>query len=351
MHLSRGSFLVCLLVGSALAQGLTITSPSTLLPGSPAVNYSFQFTATGGAPPYTWTWISGQLPSCCGLTLDPGGLLHGVPSQIPGNSSFQLKVTDNAGNTANQTFTMTIYPAAGSLQRTTVLSQVAAGGAWDTTIYLVNTSGNTANSARLFFHLSPSGQLWNLPLSTQQLGYNLTPAVNQLDFVMPPYSTVVLHTSASPSSPLQQGWADVLTTSSPTTGTVGAFAVFRQTYANGSSSVGTTGGPALFESSVALPFDNTSGNTTTMALVSLSTAQIYINANIFDQNGNSLGTQLLSPMTSMGQTAFALPTLLPQSANQRGVLVLSNITSPDPITGLGLQFSGSVFTSVPVVAP
>lgn len=49
--------------------------------------YSFQFTATGGIGPYTWTH-TGELPP--GLTLDSDGLLHGTPTHT---GAFTFVVT------------------------------------------------------------------------------------------------------------------------------------------------------------------------------------------------------------------------------------------------------------------
>ena len=45
-------FLACLLEGEGLAQSLTVTTPSQLLPALVGVNYTLTFTATGGSPPY-----------------------------------------------------------------------------------------------------------------------------------------------------------------------------------------------------------------------------------------------------------------------------------------------------------
>ena len=353
MHLYRATVLACLAFGAAFGQGLTITTPATLLPASSAVNYSYQFTAAGGTPPYTWTAIAGALPTCCGLTLSPAGVLAGRPSQIPGSGTFTVRVNDSAGNSATQNFSLSIYPAAGSLLRSAVLSQVAAGGGWDTTIFLINTSSTTVNSASVLFRFNQSGQPWSLPVTTQQLGYTLTPAASELDFVLPPSSSVIIQTSAPPSAALQQGWADVLTTSNPNSGTVGAYAIFRQTFPNGSTSVGTSGGTGAFESSVAVPYDNsTAQNTITgVALVSLSSATININATAYDQNGNALSTQLLNAFAPMSQITFQVPTLMPQTAGQRGVIILNNTSNSDSITGLGLRFAGNSFTSVPTINP
>jgi hypothetical protein len=72
------------------------------------------FGASGGETPYTWTVASGQVPS--GLTFssgNPGTLINNVLSGTPtkaGTFAFTMKVTDNLGGTATQTFSITINP-------------------------------------------------------------------------------------------------------------------------------------------------------------------------------------------------------------------------------------------------
>ena len=96
---------------------LTVTgSPpsitSTNLPGGEVnVPYSISIGLTGGAPPFSWIIISGQLPA--GLSLDPGlGLIRGTPT-TSGTSMFTVKVTDAGGETASQSLTLQVIdPAA-----------------------------------------------------------------------------------------------------------------------------------------------------------------------------------------------------------------------------------------------
>lgn len=69
---------------------LTITSA---VPPPAAVQgqaYNYQFTATGGTTPYTWSATS--LPA--GLSLSSSGLLSGTPSSA-GSFSVTVTVTDS----------------------------------------------------------------------------------------------------------------------------------------------------------------------------------------------------------------------------------------------------------------
>jgi hypothetical protein len=63
--------------------------------------YANGFQAQGGAPPYTWS--SSQVPA--GMTLHSSGLIFGDPTTL-GTSTFQVTVTDSAGN--KQTATLSL---------------------------------------------------------------------------------------------------------------------------------------------------------------------------------------------------------------------------------------------------
>ncbi len=64
-------------------------SPMTAVQGQP---FSYQFVATGGAPPYTFTW-SGITPA--GMTLSTDGLMSGTMEQFPGSYTIFVRVIDS----------------------------------------------------------------------------------------------------------------------------------------------------------------------------------------------------------------------------------------------------------------
>jgi len=84
---------------------LTITTLSTFA-GTVGQAYSQTFSASGGTPPYTlWKIISG---SAAPLTLNGAtGVLSGTPANA-GVLNFTIQVTDSAGATAQQAFSITI---------------------------------------------------------------------------------------------------------------------------------------------------------------------------------------------------------------------------------------------------
>lgn len=93
---------------------LAITSSG--LPGATAgAAYSMTLTATGGTSPYTWSVVSGQLPS--GVSLSGSGALAGTPS-VTGTSSFTLQAKDSAASpqAATKSESITVAAAATSGQ-------------------------------------------------------------------------------------------------------------------------------------------------------------------------------------------------------------------------------------------
>src|SRR5580765_7153290 len=100
---------------SAQAQ-LVITSPSNY--GTQSVGFidAFGLSATGGAPPYTWTLVSGTLPDGVSIRTDlPGFLVGGASSAAligvattPGTLNFRVRVTDSAFTTKEQDCTIKI---------------------------------------------------------------------------------------------------------------------------------------------------------------------------------------------------------------------------------------------------
>jgi Putative Ig domain len=79
----------------------TLNVATTSLPdGKVNVPYSTTLQATGGTPPYTWSFPDGRgLPP--GVTLNPNGTLSGTPTQPGSYGALVFQVTDAAHATAN----------------------------------------------------------------------------------------------------------------------------------------------------------------------------------------------------------------------------------------------------------
>jgi hypothetical protein len=95
------------------ALSITIVPPgpleitTTSLPvGTTATAYNIGLGPSGGAPGYTWSIISGQLPS--GLTLDPvAGVISGTPI-LTGTSTFTLQLEDSTSTTTTQALSIKV---------------------------------------------------------------------------------------------------------------------------------------------------------------------------------------------------------------------------------------------------
>ena len=85
---------------------LTTTLPNATLNKS----YSNTLVQAGGFSPFTWTKVSGSLPS--GMSLSSSGTVSGKPGAT-GTYVFGVKVTDSKGNYGTQTFTLPVCKASG----------------------------------------------------------------------------------------------------------------------------------------------------------------------------------------------------------------------------------------------
>jgi hypothetical protein len=75
--------------------------------------YSYQLTALGGTPPYTWS-VDPSTPLPSGLTLSPTGVLSGTPTGLS-NTNPNFTVTDSASNTISEAFNLIVNPASGTI--------------------------------------------------------------------------------------------------------------------------------------------------------------------------------------------------------------------------------------------
>jgi hypothetical protein len=141
--------------GSIVINVLTPPAISTasLGPMTPGGYFEASVIASGGLTPYTWSLLSGSLPT--GLSLNPTtGLINGVPTGSA--STFTIKVTDQAGLTSTKTYFLDYV-----LQLTP--TTLPAGQLGTTYIQYLGVSGGTGSYTCSFGPGAPSWLYINPP--------------------------------------------------------------------------------------------------------------------------------------------------------------------------------------------
>ncbi len=115
-------------------------SGSTSLTAVKAVAFSYQWAASGGTPPYTWSIASGTVPAGLGLNAATG-TLSGTPTDT-GNFTVAVKVTDSAFLSDQKTVAITVEPPpAAQIEVTT--SSIPDAGIGATFIFSLEATGGT----------------------------------------------------------------------------------------------------------------------------------------------------------------------------------------------------------------
>lgn len=220
-------------------------------------------------------------------------------------------------------------------------SQIASGGGWKTTLTLVNL-GPAQNSVRVTLR-GDDGSALGLPVVITQQGNSQAATLSSIERTMESGAGLLIESEAPVSSATQVGWAEVISS-----GPVAGFAIFRQRGLDGRDSEGTAPLDSSKSSSLLLPFDNTAGFVTGVALVNSTSQAVVVNATIRDDNGAQIGLQAVA-LPAMGHSSFAVADRFSMTSGRRGIIEFQN-TAGGAIAGVGLRFSpfGS-FTSVPVV--
>ena len=105
-----GSRAYTVVIAGANCPAITL-SPATLPSGVVGLVYSQTITASGGVAPYTFSVISGSLPS--GLTLSAAGAITGTPT-TPGLFTFTVQALDNTGCPGSRPYSIAIGAASPS---------------------------------------------------------------------------------------------------------------------------------------------------------------------------------------------------------------------------------------------
>ncbi|MEO8053250.1 MAG: hypothetical protein ABI833_22850 [Acidobacteriota bacterium] len=185
-----------------------------------------------------------------------------------------------------------------------IIPQIVDGEVWQTTIVLTNTSTSSTNASLSFFQETTGNATvpWNLSF----LEVGSTQTIN-----LAASETLLLHTPGTAAA-LSVGWGQL--TAGPN---VVAYAIFTKRPLGLPAQVGTA--PALASTSrVLVPFDNTSGNTESMALVNPSAFPETI-AVKFRTTEGAISQGMLANVPAYGHIAFTFPAQFGSTAGQSGL--------------------------------
>lgn len=189
-------------------------------------------------------------------------------------------------------------------------SQIASGGGWKTTLTLINMASGS-NSVKFAFRMD-DGRPLTLPLAITQRGASENATASSLDRTLDAGATLLVESEAPVSAAPLVGWAEV-NSSQPVAG----FAIFRQRSRDGRDAEGTAALETTRGSRLLLPFDNSAGFATAVAIVNLTGDAATINATIRDDNGAQIDSQPFA-LTGMGHTSFAIGERFPITNGRRG---------------------------------
>ena len=231
------------------------------------------------------------------------------------------------------------WPRAAGAQTSAAFPHLAAGGGWSTVLSLINSSA-TAVPATVAFR-GDDGSPLKLLVTTIQQGVAITTTSSSVSATINPNSTVLISTEDQ-STNLTKGWADV-----QSSGPLGGYAVFRSSPPTGLPVEGAIPLQTQFPAAINVPFDNTAGFVTGIALANQATAPANITVMIWDESGLTLGSQAVQ--IPAGGHIELLPNQLPLTAGKRGLIKLQSPTG-GAISAVALrlsQFGG--FISLPIM--
>lgn len=210
-----------------------------------------------------------------------------------------------------------------------IFSHLVDGSGWSSTITIVNLDAQPATYQLKTFESSGTAMA---------LVLNGVMATN-FSGTIPGLSAVTLSTPGNSTS-LLNGWAELTST-----GRVRAQLMFDQVVSN--QLVLEAAVPAANDkvTALAIPFDNTDGLSTGIAVANGSSEHVDVRMIVRDELAAFVDVKTLR-LPARGKTSFAMSDRSPNSANKRGYIMLSSSNSS--ISALALRFNGPAFTTLPV---
>jgi hypothetical protein len=211
-----------------------------------------------------------------------------------------------------------------------IIPQIADGGGWQTTLALTNTTAAAA-PVTLSFHRETSGgntENWNPVFQESTSGLSLAAG-----------RTTFLHTLGT-ATLTSVGWGEVRAGSG-----VAAYAIFTARGSGRADQEGTAQAVTA-ASRVLVPFDNTSGLVTSVALVNPTTASEPVTVAIRTARG-AVFQPAMPVLPAQGHLAFGLPQQFPDTNGQQGLMEFYSPSGALSVIALRFNPSGA-FTAAPV---
>src|ERR1035437_6247886 len=274
----------------------------------------------GAAPASALTYIIAYQGFCA--TVTNGSIVTVGPCHYLDGfyGPFELAVGSNGTN-----------PTLPNLTKTSVIPQFVDGGGWQTTLVVSNTTASAATASLGFYQETAAGGgatgPWNPAFVEGSSNQNLSLA---------PGATLFLHTPGT-NSTLVTGWGQLTASDG-----VQIYAVFNWAGHGQGTAPGATIG-----NNVLVPYDNTNGNNTAIAIANPTGASETVSASFQSESGAISQSSLTIPAN--GHTAFLLSTLFAGTAGDHGQAEF--YTANGSISLIGLQSNPSNFLTTAQTYP
>ena len=313
-----------------IGEPLVIISPPALPAGIAGREYRQQMFATGGRPPYKWSMAGDAAANGLALNADTG-LISGVPPRA-GECTFRVQVTDSSSVVDVVDMKMSIGAPREDSHYAAILSHVAAGDNWNTSIHLLNPFPSSAAVTVALW--SDEGRPLVLPLRVCHPGRpSATQTTARLHVAVAPYASLVVET-ADDSDIHKVGWAEVLSSAS-----IVGKGVFHYRSPDGVESDQAVLLESGGEDSVCLQYDNADGVRTGVAVANLEPLPATVDIVVWDDEWRLVARSRLE-LPARGHSSFLLSARLPETTDHKGVIQFQTVDG-GRIAGLSLLFPSS----------
>jgi archaellin len=254
-----------------------ITTGAALPLGRIGTGYSQTLTAAAVGTTPTWTLTSGTLPA--GITLSSDGVISGTPTAV-GTSNFTIQASAGAASFASKTFSLAILPISLSFGNALRLAHVVDAANFATQFSIVNLDSVPVSYQFRFW--DDSGNALRYPVREGVAG--------ELAGTLAP-GAAAFGQSPGNSSTLVQGWAEIAAS-----GRISILADYYRSSPAGGADAEASVLAAPSAASISLPFDNTQGFVTGIAVANTNATQtIQVSVTITPETGSPATSSFCRP--------------------------------------------------------